>query len=276
MPSRPPPIPGRQRAAGSCGHRSPRRRSQPSRQRWPARPRRGASRPEGCRQLRRANEGRTRRPRPAGGAVEPEFVAAAADGDALGRSTPATPPVTHNLTHTLFSMPADATGRRRLPLDWTWEPTGLAVAARRRYQVPDERESRNTAGPRWTPAAPIGPNLRNPCGGELAVHKKNRRTDTGGAARRKIAGHELGAPFHDQNTRGRSEKQSGDPAQTRRVPPLPDYPPGLSGTIGSTSPAAAADTTAAHRHPSGQTRAATAQSTAALAPAPAALQSRSP
>ena len=39
-------------------------------------------------------------PRDGGGAVEPEVVAAAADGDALDRSTPATPPVTHNLTHT--------------------------------------------------------------------------------------------------------------------------------------------------------------------------------
>ena len=99
--------------------------------------------------------------------------------------------------------------------------------------------------------------------------QKNRRADTGGAARLKIAGHELGAPFHDQNTRGRSEKQSGDPALSRRVPPLPDYPPGLSGTMGSTSPDAAAETAAARRHPSGQARAATAQSTAALALAPA-------
>ena len=103
----------------------------------------------------------------------------------------------------------------------------------------------------------------------VVAPNKKRRADTGGAARRKIAGHELGAPFHDQNTRGRSEKQSGDPALSRRVPPLPDYPPGLSGTMGSTSPAAAAETAAARRHPSGQDRAATAQSTAALAPAPA-------
>ena len=105
--------------------------------------------------------------------------------------------------------------------------------------------------------------------------RKKRRTDTGGAARRKIAWHELGAPFHDQNTRGRSEKQSEDPAQTRRVPPLPDYPPGLSGTMGSTSPDSdsAAETAAARRHPSGQDRAATAQSTAALAPAPASAPS---
>ena len=104
----------------------------------------------------------------------------------------------------------------------------------------------------------------------VVAPNKKRRTDTGGAARRKIAGHELGAPFHDQNPRGRSEKQSGDPALSRRVPPLPDYPPGLSGTMGSTSPdsAAAAETTAARRHPSGPARAATAQSTAALALAP--------
>ena len=225
MPSRPPPIPGRQRAAGSCGHRSPRRRSQPSRQRWPARPRRGASRPEGCRQLRRANEGRTRRPRPAGGAVEPEFVAAAADGDALGRSTPATPPVTHNLTHTLFSMPADATGRRRLPLDWTWEPTGLAVAARRRYQVPDERESRNTAGPRWTPAAPIGPNLRNPCGGELAVHKKTgeRTPEVPLAWRSRGTSQEYLAPTAEPS--GTLNNTRGNPAPSRRIPPAPLLPP---------------------------------------------------
>ena len=101
------------------------------------------------------------------------------------------------------------------------------------------------------------------------LRTKKRRADTGGAARRKIAGHELGAPFHDQNTRGRSEKQSGDPALSRRVPPLPDYPPGLSGTMGSTSPDAAAETAAARRHPSGQDRAATAQSTAAPGQAPA-------
>ena len=102
----------------------------------------------------------------------------------------------------------------------------------------------------------------------VTTNEEKQRTDTGGAARLKIAGHELGAPFHDQNTRGRSEKQSGDPAQTRRVPPLPDYPPGLSGTMGSTSPDAAAETAAVRRHPSGQARAATAQSTAAPAPPP--------
>ena len=111
----------------------------------------------------------------------------------------------------------------------------------------------------------------------VAPNKKNGERTPGGATRRKIASHELGAPFHDQNTRGRSEKQSGDPAQTRRVPPLPDYPPGLSGTMGSTSPAAAAETAAVRRHPAGPARAATAQSTAVLAPAPApARRSRSP
>ena len=55
--------------------------------------------------------------RDGGGAVEPEFVAAAADGDALGRSTPATPPVTHNLTHTVCPMPLDSPGRLHAPLD---------------------------------------------------------------------------------------------------------------------------------------------------------------
>ena len=108
------------------------------------------------------------------------------------------------------------------------------------------------------------------------LRTKKRRTDTGGATRQKLAAHELGAPFHNQNPRGRSKKQSGDPALSRRVPPLPDYPPGLSGTMGSTSPAAAAETAAARRHPAGQARAATAQSTAALAPAPAPARSRSP
>ena len=57
-----------------------------------------------------------------------------------------------------------------------------------------------------------------------------------------------------------------------RTPPLPDYPPGLSGTMGSPSPAAATETAAARRHPSGPARAATAQSTAALALAPAPAQ----
>ena len=110
----------------------------------------------------------------------------------------------------------------------------------------------------------------------VVAPNKKRRADTGGATRLKIAGHELGAPLHDQNTRGRSEKQSGDPALSRRVPPLPDYPPGLSGTMGSTSPAAAAETAAARRHPAGPARAATAPAMVALAPAPAACRSRSP
>ena len=56
-------------------------------------------------------------PRDGGGAVEPEFVAAAADGDALDRSAPDTPPVTHNLTHTLCPMPLESTGRRHALLD---------------------------------------------------------------------------------------------------------------------------------------------------------------
>ena len=56
-------------------------------------------------------------PRDGEGAVEPEVVAAAADGDALDRSTPATPPVTHNFTHTLCQMPLDSTGRLHALLD---------------------------------------------------------------------------------------------------------------------------------------------------------------
>ena len=227
MPSRPPPIPGRQRAAGSCGHRSPRRRSQPSRPRWSARPSVALLDQEGA-----ASSGVRMREEPAGlgprdgrGAVEPEFVAAAADGDALGRSTPATPPVTHNLTHTLFSMPADATGRRRLSLDWTGEPTGLAVAARRRYQVPDERESRNTAGPPWTPAAPAGPTLPNSCGGELAVHKKTgeRTPEVPLAWRSPGTSQEYLAPTAEPS--GTLNNARGNPAPSRRIPSAPLLPP---------------------------------------------------
>ena len=63
-------------------------------------------------------------PRDGGGAVEPEFVAASADGDALDRAAPATPPVTHSLTHTLFPMPLESTG-------WLHALRDLRVALKR-------------------------------------------------------------------------------------------------------------------------------------------------
>ena len=71
-----------------------------------------------------------------------------------------------------------------------------------------------------------------------------------------------------QNPRGRSTTREGTRRRRAESPPLPCYPPGLSGSMGSPSPDAA-DTGAARRHPAGPARAATAQSTAAPAPAPA-------
>ena len=172
---------------------------------------------------------------------------------------------------TYFSIPVDATGRhhplrdRRVALA---RPRSRPISVRRPgpKRGRSGRRGRTAVDTRSTSRTHAAESMRWGAGRT----RKNRRTDTGGATRQKIAGHEPGAPFHDQNTRGRSEKQSGDPALSRRAPSLPDYPPGLSErTMGSTSPDAADETAAVRRHPAGPARAATAQLTAALAPAPA-------
>ena len=99
--------------------------------------------------------------------------------------------------------------------------------------------------------------------------RKNRRTDTGGAARLEIAWHEPGTPGSYRRTLGDAQQREREPGAVAPNPPRsPVTPPGLSGTMGSPSPAAA-DTGAARRHPAGPARAATAQSMAAPAPAPA-------
>ena len=69
-------------------------------------------------------------PRDGGGAVEPEFVAASAEEDALDRAAPATPPVTNNLTHTLCPMPLESPGRLHALLDpaWRWSGHGARAA----------------------------------------------------------------------------------------------------------------------------------------------------
>ncbi len=151
---------------------------------------------------------------------------------------------------------------------WPWSDHGAAdlretTRTGKRTSWPVRRDRR---GPRSTSRTQSVESMRRVAGYK---RKKGERTPEVPLAEKSPG--EPGAPFHYQNTRGRSEKQSGDPAQTRRVPPLPDYPPGLSGTMGSTSPDSdsAAETAAARRHPSGPARAATAQSTVALALAPA-------
>ena len=99
--------------------------------------------------------------------------------------------------------------------------------------------------------------------------RKNRRTDTGGAARLEIAWHEPGTPGSYRRTLGDAQQREREPGAVAPNPlRSPVTPPGLSGTMGLPSPDAA-DTGAARRHPAGPARAATAQSTAALAPAPA-------
>ena len=99
--------------------------------------------------------------------------------------------------------------------------------------------------------------------------RKNRRTDTGGAARLEIAWHEPGTPGSYRRTLGDAQQREREPGAVAPNPPRsPVTPPGLSGTMGLPSPDAA-DTGAARRHPAGPAPAATAQSTAALAPAPA-------
>ena len=218
-------------------------------------------------------------PRDEACATEPEFAAAFADR-AMRWIEPRPPrlPLPTVLPTRCFRCPwtlPDGVGCR-----WTGpgQPTGLAVAARRRYQVPDERESRNTAGPRWTPVAPTGPNLRNPCGGELAVHEKTgERTPEVPLAWRSLGtSQEYLAPTTEPS--GTLNNARGNPTPSRRIPPPLLPPPGLSGTMGLPSPDAA-DTDAGRRRPAGPARAATAQSTAALAPAPAqapAPRSRSP
>ena len=165
-------------------------------------------------------------PRDGGGAVEPEFVAASAEGDALDRAAPATPPVTHNLTHTLCQMPLESTGRLHALRD-------LRVAQERPRSQPisvrrpgPERGRADQRG--WTAVDTRGTSRTQSAESMrwvVTTNEEKQRTDTGGATRRKIAGHELGAPFHDQNTRGRSEKQSGDPGANAPGPPPARLPP---------------------------------------------------
>ena len=229
MPSRPPPIPWRQRTAGSCGHRSPRRRSQPSRQRWSARPRcwalldqEGAARSG----VRMREEPAGLGPRDEACAAEPEFAAAFADSsDALDRATPATPAVTHSLTHTLFSMPVDATGRRRLPLDWTVaadRPRGSRTAP-----VSGTGRERVTQHG-WTAMDTCGTNRTQPAESMrwgAGRTRKNRRTDTGGAARLEIAWHELGTPGPYRRTLGDAQQHERGSGANAPGPPPPCYPP---------------------------------------------------
>ena len=163
---------------------------------------------------------------------------------------------------------------------WTGpgQPTGLAVAARRRYSGTG-RERVTQHG--WTAMDTCGTNRTQPAESMrwgAGRTQKNRRTDTGGAARLEIAWHEPGVSGSYHRTLGNAQQREREPDAVAPNPPSPVTPPGLSGTMGLPSPDAA-DTDAGRRRPAGPARAATAQSTAALAPAPAPAQaprSRSP
>ena len=113
---------------------------------------------------------------------------------------------------------------------------------------------------RWV----VAPNKKTASGHRRRHSPKNRQSRTGSTVPR---------PEHS----GTLRKAKWGSGANAPGPPPARLPPGLSGTMGSTSPAAAAETAAVRRHPAGPARAATAQSTAVLAPAPApARRSRSP
>ena len=171
---------------------------------------------------------------------------------------------------TVSRIPVDATGRRS-PAPGSARGAGAATEPPISVRRPGPKRGR-TGRRGWTAVDARGTSRTHAAefmrlgAGRT---RKNRRTDTGGAARLEIAWHEPGVPGSYRRTLGDAQQHEREPDAVAPNPPSPVTPPGLSGSMGSPSPDAAADTDAARRHPAGPARAATAQSTAALAPAPA-------
>ena len=156
---------------------------------------------------------------------------AAPDGVLNGRCTPMRSTLTPTKTypHVVFdtrgrywtaSVAAPGSGRVALT-----RPHGSRRSPCRRSGTETRTNRRRRQDRRWTPAAPAGPTLPNPCGGELAVHEKTgeRTPEVPLAWRSPGTSQEHLAPTTEPS--GTLNNARGNPTPSRRIPPPPLLPP---------------------------------------------------